>query len=201
MNNRDYFNIINNLPKTDEQLNKQKKYEIFMGIMIVLPLVIAMILFILSNAFIAFTVLFIGYGITVIFGINKRKKTLNDFFKIKEAHKNINIIKTTDEGILKSLYESDAFTFVGQLDDKYLDFVYNWLNNQKVLKDKILNLYVFNGNLLRDAFKINKYSDKVLFSCISLKELDLKVVDIKKFSEGHFIIGSRWLDDIIDNVK
>ena len=201
MNKQNFFNIINNLPKTDEELNKQKKYNLFMGIMIILPLIVSMVLFIIGKTFIGFTVLFIGYGITIFIGINKRKKILNDFFRVKEVHKNINVIQTTDEKILKSLYENSALTFLGQMNDEYLDFIYNWLNNQNVLKDKMLNLYVFNGSFIKKVYKINNYPDDINFSCISLNDLNLKNVDKNKFSEGHLIIGSRWLDDIINNAK
>ena len=111
-----------------------------MGAMIILTLIISIILFILDKIFIGFTVLFIGYGIIIFIGINKRKKILNNFFRVKEAHKNINFIKTTNEEILKFLYEDSALTFVAEETDKYideyLDFIYNWLNNQNALKDK-----------------------------------------------------------------
>lgn len=202
MNKEIFFNMINNLPKTDDELNKQKKYGIFMGAMIILTLIISIILFILDKIFIGFTVSFIGYGITIFIGINKRKKILNNFFRVKEAHKNINFIKTTNEEILKFLYEDSALTFVAEETDKYideyLDFIYNWLNNQNALKDKMLNLYVFNGKLLKKVYKIYSYSDDINFFCISLNELNLKN---NKVSEGHLIVGLRWLDDIINNEK
>lgn len=202
MNKEIFFNMINNLPKTDDELNKQKKYGIFMGAMIILTLIISIILFILDKIFIGFTVSFIGYGIIIFIGINKRKKILNNFFRVKEAHKNINFIKTTNEEILKFLYEDSALTFVAEETDKYideyLDFIYNWLNNQNALKDKMLNLYVFNGKLLKKVYKIYSYSDDINFFCISLNELNLKN---NKVSEGHLIVGLRWLDDIINNEK
>jgi len=201
MNNENFFNMINNLPKTEEELNEQKKYGTFIGVMIILPLIIFMILFILGKIFIGFSLLFIGYGITIIIGINKRKKILNDFFKVKEAHKNINIIKTADEEILKSMYENSALTFVREINDEYLDFIYNWLNNQNVLKDKMLNLYVFNGKLIKKIYKINNYPDDIDFYCISLNDLNLKNIDENKFSEGHLIVGSRWFDDVINNAN
>lgn len=173
-----------------------------MGAMIILTLIISIILFILDKIFIGFTVLFIGYGIIIFIGINKRKKILNNFFRVKEAHKNINFIKTTNEEILKFLYEDSALTFVAEETDKYideyLDFIYNWLNNQNALKDKMLNLYVFNGKLLKKVYKIYSYSDDINFFCMSLNELNLKN---NKVSEGHLIVGLRWLDDIINNEK
>lgn len=65
----------------------------------------------------------------------------------------------------------------------------------------MLNLYTFNGNMLKKTFPYSRYADDEKFMCIFLKDLELNDSNIQSFSTEHFSIGSRWLDDIIDNEK
>lgn len=208
MNNKDntyieYLNnVVTNLAKNEEDKKKQKMHDLFASIMIFVPIIISPILIAVFNqTLIGILLMIICWGLLAVVGINKRKNINKTFYKIKDAHKKFNIINVDNEKTIKELYEDSALTFMAETSDRLLDFIYNWLNNENVLKSDSLNIYVFDGKLLKSTYDFSKVSNNMKFMSIFNKDLDINETNIKKFSYGHFQVKARWLDDIVNNDK
>ena len=137
----------------------------------------------------------------VITGIINRKRINKEFYKIKNAHTKFNLINVNDENIINELYKNSALTFIAEPNSELLDFIFNWLNNENVLKSDSLNLYAFNGHMLKQVFNHSRWEDNTKFLSIFLKDLDINDSNQVSFARAHFSVGSRWLDDIVDNDK
>jgi len=207
MNNNDntyieYLNnVVTNLSKNEEDKKKQKMYDIFITIMIFVPIIISPILIGFNQTLIGILLIIICWGLLFIIGTNRRKNITKGFYKIKDAHTKFNIINVNDEKTIKELYDDSALTFIVEPSNRLLDFIFNWLNNENVLKSDSLNLYVFDGKLLKSVYDFCKVSDNMTFMSIFNKDLDINETNIKKFSYNHFQVKSRWLDDIVNNDK
>jgi len=55
--------------------------------------------------------------------------------------------------------------------------------------------------MLRQVFDFSNFDDDIKFLSIFLKDLDINDSNKESFSRAHFSVGSRWLDDIVDNMK
>ena len=194
-------NVVTNLPKTEEEKKKQKKYDILMSILILSPIIIAPILMSFNNYILGISIMVLCWGMCVIIGINKRKQINKKFYKIENAHTKFNIVNVDDKNIIKDLYNNSALTFISEPSNELLDFIFNWLNNENVLNSDSLNLYVFNGHMLKQVFDYSRYDDDIKFLSIFLKDLDINDSNKESFSRAHLSVGSRWLDDIVDNDK
>ena len=207
INNKDntyveYLNtVVTNLSKTNEDKKRQKTHDIFVSIMIFVPIIISPILIGFNQTLIGILLMIICWGLLFIIGTNRRKNITKGFYKIKDAHTKFNIINVDNENTIKELYEDSALTFMAETSDRLLDFIYNWLNNENVLKSDSLNLYVFDGKLLKSVYDFCKVSNDIKFISIFNKDLDINEANIKKFSHDHFQVKSRWLDDIVNNDK
>ena len=193
-------NVVTNLAKNEGDKKKQIMHDIFVSIMIFSPIIISPILIAAFNqTLIGILLMIICWGLLA--AINKRKNINKTFYKIKDAHTKFNIINVDNEKIIKELYEDSALTFMAEPSDRLLDFIFNWLNNEDVLNSDSLNLYVFDGKLLKSTFEFSKVSNNMKFMSIFNKDLDINETNIKKFSHDHFQVKARWLDDIVNNDK
>ena len=179
INNKDntyveYLNtVVTNLSKTNEDKKRQKTHDIFVSIMIFVPIIISPILIGFNQTLIGILLMIICWGLLFIIGTNRRKNITKGFYKIKDAHTKFNIINVDNENTIKELYEDSALTFMAETSDRLLDFIYNWLNNENVLKSDSLNLYVFDGKLLKSVYDFCKVSNDIKFISIFNKDLDI----------------------------
>lgn len=194
-------NVVTNLPKNDEDSKKQKIYVIFIAILILSPIIITPLLMAFNYYLLGIAIIVICWGMCIIIGINKRKQINKAFYKIENAYTKFNIVNVEDVSVIKELYKDSALTFNAEPSNELLNFIFNWLNNENVLKSESLNIYVFNGYMLRQVFDFSNYDDDIKFLSIFLKDLDINDSNIESFSRAHFSVGSRWLDDIVDNMK
>lgn len=179
------------------------------------PLYIALVLVLMIGPFIAGPFLFvkkhtlagilafvIPWGCLVLIGILRKIKAKRDFYRIKNASALVDIIPVSDEETIRALRDNSALTFRGEPSESFLNLLYNWLNNESVLKEERLNLYTYDGALLKKAVgKRRKFGDEEKFMSVFLKDLDINETNERQFSLDHFKIGGRWLDDIVGNSK
>jgi len=192
--------IVTNLPQTDEEIKKQKRYDIVMGTLILLPIFLLGIFAAFDCALLGIIIVFLSWILVFIVGTNKRKRIVKRFYKIKDAYQKCKVMDA-NSNIIKELYNDSALTFITELNDELLNFIYNWLNNEKVLKNELLNVYIFNGKMLKNTFNDINMEDDIKFISIFLKDLNINNDNISNFSKAHFTIGARWLSDIVDNSK
>lgn len=194
-------NVVTNLPKNDEDSKKQKIYDILIAILILSPIIITSLLMAFNYYLLGIAIIVLCWGMCAIIGINKRKQINKAFYKIENAYTKFNIVNVEDVSVIKELYKDSALTFNAEPSNELLDFIFNWLNNENVLKSESINIYAFNGYMLRQAFDFSNYDDNIKFLSIFLKDLDINDSNKESFSRAHFSVGSRWLDDIVDNMK
>ena len=132
-----------------------------------------------------------------------RKRTLQKAaYRIPNAHTRFTVIPVTEHETLRDLCGNSALTFFGEPSDKGLDGLYNWLNNEGVLKEDRLNLYTYDGKMLKEVFGTKRqFGDEEKFMSIFLRDLDLNESNKLQFSRNRLTIGGRWLDDIVDNAE
>lgn len=190
-------NVITNISKTDIDNKKQKRYDILLSILILAPIFIVPTIIALGYTMIGILILVVCYTLVAIIGINKRKNINKRFYKIKNAYKNIKLNNIADEKIINELYDNSALTFIINPSNELFNFIYNWLNNNKLLKEEILNIYMFDGKTIKDIFNYNDINEQIVFLCIFLKDLNLSNSNLKQFSKERYAAGVKYLDEII----
>ncbi|MBO6065580.1 MAG: hypothetical protein J6P36_04085 [Lachnospiraceae bacterium] len=143
----------------------------------------------------------IPYSGLALWGVLRKRKQKKDFYKIKDADARFDIVPVSDTETIKALYDNSALTFfVEETDPKLLNWLYNWLNNEGVLKSERLNLYTYTGQDLKNAFgKRKRFRTEDKLMSIFLKDLDINDSNELQFSTDRLQIGGRWLDDIVGN--
>ena len=175
------------------------------------PVFVALICILLFGPFIAGPVLLatnhilggilafvIPYACLAVFGFWRKRKQKKDFYKIKEANTRFDIVPVSDTETIKALYDNSALTFfIEEIDTELLNWLYNWLNSEGVLKSERLTLYTFSGQDLKNAFgKRKKFRSGEKFMSIFLKDLDINDSNKLQFSMDRLQVGGRWRDDL-----
>ena len=101
-------NVVTNLSITEEDKKNQKMYDIFITIMIFVPIIISSILIGFNQTLIGILLMIICWGLLFIIGTNRRKSITKRFYKIKDAHTKFNIINVNDEKTIKELYDDSS---------------------------------------------------------------------------------------------
>ena len=211
MKKNNYSNRIIELSKRNKKskvddIEKEKRLGIIAGI--ITSIVILLLIFIISlipSSKLSTLITFIIFGgpflILILFAIYRRIKLIKNFYKIPKANEKINLKEVKEKELLIELYNDSAITFYEEPSEELLDFIYNWLNNLDILKEEKLNVYFFTGEFLNSVYKNNKYSNDYVFTSIFLKDLANEESKLIKLASEHFIVGSRWLDDVVNNLK
>ena len=200
--NKHYFyqsKIILDLPRSEKQKKQELFYAIFIFIMIFMPLIMVGVSAFFNHLLVGILILVICYTLLAFIGIYMRKRAVDQFYILKDAHTKFQVVDVDDIEIIKDLYANSALTFSLSLEDAFLDFVYNWLYHEGVLKSEFLHLYIFDWDGLKEAFPKSQFGSQDKFMSIFLKDLDLNDSNRMQFSRNHFTVGARWFDDMIDN--
>lgn len=181
---------------------KEIPYAIFICTLLLGPWIAGPILFACHHPLAGILAFVIPYGCLALIAFLRKRKQQKEMFKIPNAHTRFTVIQVTEPEKIRKLKKGSALTFREDLSDNRLDMVFNWLNNEGVLKleSDSLNLYVYDGKLLKEACgKKKRFGDEERFMSIDLRDLDLNDSNMRQFSLDHFNIGGRWLDDIVGN--
>ena len=166
------------------------------------PFIAGPILFVMGKNLAGILAFVIPYLCLALIGVWRKYKLKRDFYKIKDAHTRFDIIPVTDAETLAVLREHSALTFFGEPAERDLNHLYNWLNNEGVLKEERVKLYTYSGADLKNALgKRMKIGSEDKFMSIDLTDLNLNDSNTRQFSLDRLQIGGRWLDDIIGNSK
>ena len=135
-------NVVTNLPKTEEEKKKQKKYDILMAFLIISPMIISSVLLAFNYFLIGISYLILCWGICVIIGVNKRKQINKKFYKIENAHTKFNLVNVDDVNTIKELYKyfdgevtlEEALDLIKKNSRRYAKRQYTFFNNQMDVK-------------------------------------------------------------------
>lgn len=185
---------------------EKKDNPLFIALMVIWllgPIVAGTVLFCMNHLLAGILVIVIPYLCLFLWGVLRKQKQKRDFYKIKDANTRFDIVPISDAETIKALYDNSALTFfIEETDPKLLNWLYNWLNNEGVLKEERVKLYTYSGADLKNAFgKRKKTGSEEKFMSIDLKDLNLNDSNMRQFSLDRLQIGGRWLDDIIENAK
>lgn len=186
--------------KNGRQISRRRIGGYIGGVMIGLLVLLPGIMSIWGKALLGLGILVLLYGIPIIILMFRKQYIYSQFYKAERPEEHLNLIKVKGREDLDTLYENSALTFVTEPDSELLVFVYNWLNNLRALKEPDLNIYLTCVSELEEIFGCIMGLDSAVM-CISLKELNIIEENREKFGEEHFIVGSRYLDDIVDQCR
>ena len=188
---------------TDQKNTQQRIYEILICVLIFLPIITIIILVALGKTTIGIIILAICLVLLAILCITRKKLILSSFYKVKDAHKNCNIIKVNDLLLLEKMYNESALTTMSAenlIEPSYLNIMYNWLNNLGTIKNEKLDIYTFTGKEIKEKYGFN-VGNKINVVCVPLGQLNINDENLKKLGEQHFMFKTRYFDDMIDNYK
>lgn len=133
--------------------------------------------------------------------IIKTEIIIKKFYKVSDVYKKFNIINVENSEKVKELYNHSALSYSYIPDKAFLNFIYNWLIFENVLKDdNNINIYLFTGKLLKDTFNIIGYEDDIPILSIDLIDLDLSNPENSNNFYKHYIITyGRYLDDMVNS--
>lgn len=194
------YNYEKNSDKNEIQLKRRQIWEYIVGGMIGLLVLLPGIMSIWNKALLGLGILVFLYGIPIIFLLFRKQYICSQFYKVKNPGEYLNLIRVKERKDLHILYENSALTFVAELDSELLVFIYNWLNNLGALKEPDLDVYLTCVSELEEAFGCTMGLNSAVL-CISLKELNITEERRERFGEEHIIVGSRYLDDIVDQCQ
>lgn len=186
--------------KSETQIKRKKIWGYIGGGMIGSLVLLPGIMSIWGKALLGLGILALLYGIPVVILLFRKQTIYSRFYKAERPEEHLHLIKVKDRKELNTLYENSALTFATEPDSELLAFVYNWLNNLGALKEPDLNIYLTCVNELEETFSCIMGWDSTVM-CINLKELNITEENREKFGEEHFIVGSRYLDDIVDQCR
>lgn len=186
--------------KNERQIRGRQIGGYIGGVMIGLLVLLPGIMSIWGRALLGLGILALLYGIPIIILLFRKQYIYSQFYMAERPEEHINLIKVEGRKGLDTLYENSALTFATEPDSELLVFIYNWLNNLGALKEPDLNIYLTCVSELEETFGCIIGLDSAVM-CISLKELNITEENREKFGEEHFIVGSRYLDDIVDQCR
>lgn len=186
--------------KSETQIKRKKIGGYIGGGMIGSLVLLPGIMSIWGKALLGLGILALLYGIPIIILLFRKQYIYSQFYKVERPEEHLNLIKVKERKNLDTLYENSALTFVTEPDSELLAFVYNWLNNLGALKEPDLNIYLTCVSELEETFGCIMGLDSAVM-CINLKELNITEENREKFGEEHFIVGYRYLDDIVDQCR
>lgn len=189
--------------KTEQENKEKKDNPVFVAIVCVLlfgPWIAGPILLCTKHILAGILVIVIPYLCLVLWGVLRKRKQKKDFYKIKDADKRFDIIPVSDAETIKALYDNSALTFfIEETGPEWFGWLYNWLNNEGVLKSERLTLYKYTGRDLKNAFGKKRIRAEEKLVSIFLKDLNLNESNKLQFSTDRLQVGGRWLDDIVGN--
>lgn len=148
-----------------------------------------------------------AFYLPVLMYILWKDYVIKKFYKIKDADGCCEIIKVQDLSFLDKLYDESAITFFREPEPLILDFLYNLLNNQNLLKIRALRIYSLTYKDVGEKFdidfgvdfNINTKNTKKRLICILPDDLNFEnKIKTTMAIKLDFKIGGNFFDDFVD---
>ena len=188
------INRIDNMAKSEVKSGFRTLLVVFatLAVIILIP-VLSMFLFNLSSGADMRMFAIIYVTILLAVGVIWRSTRLRRFMKVKKAHEKVKIEPVDSVEKIRELHGNSAAVFVGEFDEKFFDFFYNWLVHRKALKQETVRFWTFTGEKLRGAFPGVQVLDYEQYYVLDLREIYIKSEYCREFS----FFGGRWFDDLV----
>ena len=126
------------------------------------------------------------------------KIAISRFYKIKNGEQGFNLIESPNETVLEQLKETDALIIYESKSCVMLNFIYYWLNNKDLLKDKKINAYILDRKYFCKKFKVKIFTDSQKLLYISFKDLNITPKNIEAIRDAHKYMEVMTLNQIIE---
>lgn len=177
--------------------NEQKRYEAVIVTLIMLIIIGAPILWVLVADWLGAIVIIVSIILIIILGKWRGKKALKVFYKIKNGQDNFEIIKVEDYKQLEEMNKESYLVFFLKTEEQILNFIYNWLNNKKMIKEKKINIYEIGGNILNNHFEFISFNNDYTFLAIRTDDLDFNSDNLEQFTMEQYVMNASWLEDVM----
>lgn len=183
---------------------KQKIYEIILGVLIFLSVILSAIIGALveKNAIIYIILcMLICWGLIGVLAFARKQIMNKKIYKIINAHNNFNIVEF-NKNIIEDLRKGNALVFCGKPNSKFLDFLYNILNNCNAINNKNIDIYTLTIKDIRDKYNYdyskmigNEIPNEYEIFCIKISDLKLDDNNLRDFSLLKNILGIQYFED------
>lgn len=200
------MNTIINEMYSKNNPKKQKVYEIILGCLFFLSIIFSTIIgtVVEKNAIIYIALcLLICWGLMLLLAFIRKQIINKKIYKVKNAHSNFNIIQFKKD-IIEELRKENALVFYGKTNQKFLDFLYNILNNCNVINEKNINIYSLTIKDVRDKYNYdynkmigNEIPDEFEVFCIKMSDLKLDDNNLRDFSLLRNVLDIQYFEDFI----
>ena len=128
----------------------------------------------------------------------REKIKISRFYKMENGELGFNFIESVQESELDELKEKNAFIIYEENNNIMLNFMYNWLNNNDLLKNIKINSYILDKKKLCKKFKVKTFTTSQKVICINFKDLNITPKNIEAIREAHKYVKAMTLEQIID---
>lgn len=210
MNKNDNYELEMNMIITEmyseDNPKKQKIYEIILGGLIFLSIILSAIIgaIVEKNAIIYIILCFLScWGLIGVLAFARKQIINKKIYKIINAHNNFNIIEFKKD-IIEELEKENALVFYGKPNPKFLDFLYNILSNCNAINNNNIDIYKLTIKDIRDKYNYdyskmigNEIPNEYEIFCIKISDLKLDDNNLRDFSLLKNILGLQYFEDFI----
>ena len=152
-----------------------------------------------GNVVIAVVGLFASWTIGILYALTRKKRIINNIFKVKSDDFNTEKVVVSDMNVFDSIDKSSILSIGidGKIDSQFYTILYNWLNNLNLLKDGKLKVYCLNGVQFKEKYNVNGISDDSSILFILLDDLNLNDSNREQFIEQRILFGL-FLDEVLN---
>ncbi len=185
-----------------EERRADQRYALFLVMtMMIMPLVVLVAAAVLGHVAIGLFLAALSCGVGLAVGLSKRRRIITDFFKVTDVERRVKVREMHDPWELEEALRMRALAFVATQDASWLCFVYNWLANRTVLRDKEnLKAYWLPGELLVSYLESDVIPNRD-FLLVPAAEFHVMPEGAGRFESELRFVGGIWLDDLVRLVQ
>ena len=178
---------------------EQKVFTVILCLLLFGPFIFLLPFLISGNVVAAIVGLFASWGIGILYALTRKKRIINNIFKVKSDDFNTEKIVVSDMDIFDSIDKSSILSIGvdGKIDSQFYTILYNWLNNLNLLKDGKLKVYCLNGVQFKKKYNVSGISDDSSILFILSNDLNLNDSNREQFIEQRVLFGS-FLDEVLN---
>lgn len=203
-NNDEYFDSIEKrfitMPKTKKEKIWNNLFFFIVIILVIIETLFILYLNLTDNDLLYGLILFLICS-TIIFMLFYiiKKYYMKKFYKVKDGYKYVNLIECNND-ILDNMYKNATLVMIATSSKHYLNFIYNWLNNNRLINSNI-NIFCFKAKDLKEKYSFESLDDDTELLGFYLSDLLIDDDKFLNFRNELTMLGIRYFSDIIDNEK
>lgn len=186
----------------NKNTTEQKVFSIVFCLFLFGPVIFLLPFVFLGYKVTAIVLLFVSWIIGMSYALIRKRRIINKIISVKSNDFNTEKIVVTDMDIFDNIDRNSIFSIGvdGNIDSKFYNILYNWLNNLNLLKDGKLKVYCLNGSQFKKKYDVSGISDTSNILFILLDDLNINDSNREEFSWQRTFFGL-YLDEILKKVN